>query len=105
MTSFTTGHMWVHSRSSCACPASGGVCRAHGFPMDAYDFIVLGGGAAGLSLAYRLQHSPLGRCSMLVIDKDSTTPAPRTWCYWSDRPGPFDHLAHRTWHRLRFCAP
>jgi lycopene beta-cyclase len=73
--------------------------------MEAYDFILLGGGAAGLSLAHRLLHSPLGRCSLLVIDKDGTALAKRTWCFWTDQPGPFDHLAHRTWHRLRFCAP
>lgn len=33
-----------------------------------YDFIIAGGGAAGLSLAYHLMRSPLRERSILIVD-------------------------------------
>ncbi len=72
--------------------------------MPRYDFIVAGGGAAGLSLAYHLSQSPLGRRSILVVDRDGTERSDRTWCYWTDRSLPFDSLVYRRWSRLRVVS-
>ncbi len=73
--------------------------------MNAYDYIFLGGGAAGLSLALALTGSPLRGKSMLIVEKDEKKTNDRTWCFWSDAPSPFDGIARRVWTRLRFLAP
>lgn len=73
--------------------------------MTAYDYILLGGGAAGLSLALALTRSPLRDRSILIVEKDEKKTNDRTWCFWSDAPSPFDGIARRVWTRLRFLAP
>jgi lycopene beta-cyclase len=66
-----------------------------------YDFIIAGGGAAGLSLAYHLVNSPLRERSILVVDKDAKNRNDRTWCFWANQPTLFDGIAHRSWSQLR----
>ncbi|MCB0229109.1 MAG: lycopene cyclase, partial [Anaerolineae bacterium] len=44
-----------------------------------YDFVLAGGGLAGLSLACRLARSPLGSKSMLIIDHDKDQQSDRTF--------------------------
>lgn len=72
--------------------------------MTHYDFILAGGGAAGLGLAYQLAHSPLGHCSMLVVDKDPKDRNDHTWCSWIAGPAIFDDIAYRVWDRVRFVG-
>jgi lycopene beta-cyclase len=67
-----------------------------------YDFIIAGGGAAGLSLAYHLMRSPLRDRSILIVDKDAKDHNDRTFCFWTDRPSLFDDLVYRSWSQLRF---
>jgi lycopene beta-cyclase len=68
---------------------------------DHYDYIILGGGLAGLSLAYHLLHSPLADRSILIVEPDDKDRNDRTFCYWSDRPTPFDDIIHRSWDQIR----
>ncbi len=72
--------------------------------MPHYDFIIAGGGLAGLSLAYHLIDSPLRDRSILIIDKDAKQQNDRTWCFWEEQPTLFDEIAYRVWHRLRFVG-
>ncbi len=72
--------------------------------MTRYDIILAGGGAAGLSLAYRLAQSRLRDRSVLIVDQDAKDRNDRTWCFWTDRPTPFDGIVHRSWSRLRFMT-
>jgi lycopene beta-cyclase len=74
------------------------------FIMTHYDFILAGGGLAGLSLAYHLINSPLRDRSILIIDKDAKQQNDRTWCFWEEQPTLFDALAYRVWSRLRFVS-
>jgi lycopene beta-cyclase len=69
-----------------------------------YDFIIVGAGAAGLSLAHHLLNSPLRDCSILILDAEARALSNRSWCFWARRPGPFDAIACRTWDRLRFVG-
>ena len=66
-----------------------------------YDYLIVGGGAAGLSLAYQLIHSLLGDRSILIIEPDAKDRNDRTFCFWSNRPMPFDDIAYRAWRRVR----
>jgi lycopene beta-cyclase len=72
--------------------------------MQHYDFIIAGGGCAGLSLAYRLVTSPLRDRSILIIDRDDKDQNDRTWAFWTDRPTPFQPVVLREWDRLRIIT-
>lgn len=69
---------------------------------EKYDFIVTGGGAAGLSFVYQLLNSPLRQASILLIDKEEKDQNDRTWCFWEKEPGPFNHIVFHQWNRLWF---
>lgn len=69
--------------------------------MQHYDFIIAGGGCAGLSLAYQLIHSSLRDRSILIIDRDDKDQNDRTWAFWTDQPTPFQSVVHREWDQLR----
>ncbi len=66
-----------------------------------YDFVIAGGGAAGLSLAYHLVNSPLRERSILIVDKNAKNRNDRTWCFWANQPTLFDGIAHRSWSQLQ----
>ena len=70
-----------------------------------YDFIIVGAGASGLSLAMHLVHALPGHSSILLIEKDAKQTNDRTWCFWTDRPTPYDHIAFRMWECVRFITP
>ncbi len=63
--------------------------------------IIVGAGAAGLSLAHYLSHvSPDDRSfTCTLIEPATKAENDRTWCYWGDHFD-FDHLAHYSWSDL-----
>jgi len=73
--------------------------------MNTFDYAILGGGAAGLSLALELVRSRLQEKSILIVEKDAKDTNDRTWCFWTDEPSPYDAIARHTWPRLRFRSP
>jgi lycopene beta-cyclase len=73
--------------------------------MKHYDYLMLGGGAAGLGLAFALVNSQLSDRKILIVDKDSKTSNDRTWSFWTPRPTPFDRMAFRVWDALEFKSP
>ncbi|GAP06717.1 lycopene cyclase protein [Anaerolinea thermolimosa] len=72
--------------------------------MEKYDYIIAGGGAAGLSLAYHLLHSKLREHSILIVDRDKKVKNDRTWCFWSNRPTYYDPIYYRSWQKLAVIA-
>lgn len=70
-----------------------------------FDLIVVGAGAAGLSLAYHLVHSSLGDRRVLVLEPGRKDRDDRTWSFWSDEPTLFDAAELRSWDRLLFVSP
>lgn len=73
--------------------------------MHHYDYIILGGGCAGLSLAMRLVQAPkLANKKILIIDKDEKKQNDRTWCFWEKENGYFKALVFHRWHQLDFFS-
>lgn len=71
--------------------------------MQKYDFIIAGGGLAGLSLAYYMNQTVLREKSILIIDQDTKTKNDRTWCFWEkDNHNPFDAIVCRKWQKVYF---
>ncbi|MFC8274260.1 lycopene cyclase family protein [Streptomyces sp. NPDC057271] len=68
---------------------------------DTCEAVVLGGGAAGLSLADRLARTDAVPVTLVEQPDGPLRPAERTWCYWSqDATGPDDPVS-ASWSRLR----
>lgn len=70
-----------------------------------YDFIIAGAGAAGLSLAYQLNHSPLRHKRILLIDQSLKQADDRTWCFWAKTAGDFAPIVRKSWDKIWFRSP
>ena len=76
--------------------------------MKKYDFIIAGGGMAGLSLAYYLSQSPLRDRSILILDSELKNRNDRTWCFWepdvasANYTSAFDSILFRKWKTVSF---
>lgn len=71
--------------------------------MTKSDYIILGAGASGLLLAYRMsQDSYFDDKSILIIDQVKDKGNDRTWCYWEEGKGEWDDLLTKTWPKVFF---
>ncbi|HAA20469.1 MAG TPA: lycopene cyclase [Cytophagales bacterium] len=66
------------------------------------DYIIAGGGGAGLSLLHHLLFSPLQHKRILVLDRESKETNDRTWCYWSAQRPRYQSAVHHTWDTMAF---
>lgn len=70
-----------------------------------YDYVILGAGASGLMLAYRLVSDDFfNNKQILIIDKDQDKGNDRTWCYWEEGRGEWDALLTKTWNTIQFSS-
>jgi lycopene beta-cyclase len=67
-----------------------------------YDYILVGGGMAGLSLAYYLNKSLLRDKKVLLIDRDIKQENDHTWCFWEKERSAFECIVFRKWQHLWF---
>ena len=71
--------------------------------MRQLDFIILGGGASGLQLAYRMSdHIAFKNASILIIESNKEKGNDRTWCYWETGDGEWDDLLQNQWKKVQF---
>ena len=71
-----------------------------------YDYLIVGGGAAGLSLAYHMAQEPrLANKRVLLIEPEAKEQNDRTWSFWADGPGPFDGIVAHEWRKIAFRSP
>jgi lycopene beta-cyclase len=69
---------------------------------QSYDYIICGGGMAGLSLAYYLKTSTLAHKSILIIEPQEKNKNDRTWAFWEATNNTFEHLLYKKWTSVRF---
>ncbi|MEU1912182.1 lycopene cyclase family protein [Streptomyces massasporeus] len=84
-------------------------------PVGTSDVVVVGGGAAGLSLAHRLVETGVATVTVVEPPDGPARPAERTWCYWDHGDGDddaagggdgdFDEAVTATWPLLRVHGP
>lgn len=68
-----------------------------------YDYIILGSGAAGLSLLLRMIESEYFKNKkILLIDRSDKTKNDRTWCFWEKDKGYFEDIVYKKWEQLCF---
>ncbi|WP_224484944.1 lycopene cyclase family protein [Robertkochia aurantiaca] len=71
--------------------------------MKTYDYIIAGGGASGLLMAYRFaRDSWYDDKEILIIEKGGKRENDRTWCYWEEGKGEFDSILFHTWEQGLF---
>lgn len=73
------------------------------------EIAIVGAGASGLSLAYRLCTALSPRAAPLTALIDApqgpARPPERTWCFWENPGGEFDSALSAAWDTLRVHAP
>ena len=66
-----------------------------------FDYAIIGAGASGSLLASSiLSHDHFSGCSLLIIDRPGEAYKDRTWCFWSNKPHPLDHLVSHRWSHI-----
>ena len=71
--------------------------------MTQSSYIILGAGASGLLLAYRMsQDRYFDDKSILIIDQVKDKGNDRTWCYWEEGEGEWDELLTKKWSKVFF---
>ena len=86
--------VYLH-RSGCAFRAYAQTPRAD------VDVLVIGGGAAGLSLDRRIAQAS-SRRSVLILEGRDDYSDDRTWSFWSDASHDLRHLVRHEWRQWRF---
>ena len=67
-----------------------------------FDYIITGGGCAGLSLLHNLLLQPqLSNKKILIIDKVNKSDNDRTWCFWEKENSVFEEIVFHRWSHLR----
>ena len=71
-----------------------------------FDYLIVGGGAAGLSLAYHLAQEPrLAAKKVLILEPEAKDRNDRTWSFWTNEPTPFDGIVAGEWQHIAFRSP
>ena len=69
------------------------------------DLLILGGGAAGLSLARRLAEQGETAPRTLVLESRAAYVDDRTWCFWTQPSARLPHLVRRRWAKVSLASP
>ena len=71
-----------------------------------YDYLIVGGGASGLSLAYHISQEPrlVGK-RVALVEAHVTKADDRTWRYWAAGTTPFEAVEAYAWSQLVVRTP
>ncbi|MGI8468484.1 MAG: lycopene cyclase family protein [Pyrinomonadaceae bacterium] len=67
-----------------------------------YDYIIAGGGMAGLSLVFYLNESLLRDKKILVVDRVAKNTNDHTWCFWEKEKSAFEKIVFHRWKSFWF---
>lgn len=69
-----------------------------------WDYIIVGGGASGLSLAYMLSVSKIPFNRVLIFEPDAKIENDRTFSYWTTQQDadPWNSILYKTWNACTF---
>jgi len=71
--------------------------------MENYDYIITGGGCAGLSLlVHMIRSGAYEDKKILLIDQAPGTKPDRTWCFWEKTDGLFSQIIFKQWEKVWF---
>ena len=74
--------------------------------MKEFDYIILGGGCAGLSLAYELEiHEKLKNKTLAIIEPREEYKKDKTWSFWRVFPHNFDDCVKKSWKNFTINIP
>ena len=66
--------------------------------MKEFDYVIIGGGCAGLSLAYELDiHDKLKNKTLAIIEPRLEYKKDKTWSFWRISPHNFDDCVRKNW--------
>ena len=69
--------------------------------MKEFDYIILGGGCAGLSLAYELDiHQKLNDKTLAIVEPRPEYKRDKTWSFWKVSPHNFDDCVKKSWNEF-----
>ena len=74
--------------------------------MKEFDYIIIGGGCAGLSLAYELDlHSKLKDKTLAIIEPRDEYKRDKTWSFWKVSPHNFEDCTIKSWDNFTINIP
>ena len=74
--------------------------------MKEFDYIIIGGGCAGLSLAYELEiHGKLEDKTLAIIEPRYEYKKDKTWSFWKVTPHNFDDCVKKNWENFSINVP
>ncbi|MDA9599780.1 lycopene cyclase family protein [Candidatus Pelagibacter sp.] len=74
--------------------------------MKEFDYIIIGGGCAGLSLAYELNlHQKLNDKTLAIIEPRDNYTKDKTWSFWKIFSHNFDDCVKKSWNNFTINIP
>ena len=74
--------------------------------MKEFDYIIIGGGCAGLSLAYELEiHRKLENKTLAIIEPRQEYKKDKTWSFWKVVPHNFNDCVKKNWQNFSINVP
>ena len=74
--------------------------------MKEFDYIIIGGGCAGLSLAYELEiHNKLKHKTLAIIEPRIEYKRDKTWSFWKVVPHNFEDCVKKNWKEYSIKTP
>ena len=70
-----------------------------------FDYIIIGNGLAGLQLALEFSNDTFfDDKQFALIDVSNKTKNDKTWCFWEEGSGKWDHIVFKSWSAAQFYS-
>ena len=74
--------------------------------MKEFDYVIIGGGCAGLSLAYELDiHQKLNNKKLAIVEPRTEYRRDKTWSFWKVIPHNFEDCVKKNWKEFSIKTP